>query len=101
MVCRPVSGLIFSPIERQVRQSLAEQGQTKVAGLYAGRPAIPTGRLILTALAPMKIIPGVGQDRSSLSRHPSNSGCSTYSTSIPDNSADDHPRAENGTSGTG
>jgi hypothetical protein len=54
--------LIFSLIERQVRQTLAEQGQTKVQGLYAGRPAIPTGRLILDALAPMKIIPGVGQD---------------------------------------
>jgi transposase len=54
--------LIFCLIERQVRQSLAEQGQTKVAGLYAGRPAIPTGRLILNALATIKIIPGAGQD---------------------------------------
>jgi transposase len=54
--------LIFCLIERQVRQSLAEQGTTKVDGLYAGRPAIPTGRLILDALATMKIIPGAGQD---------------------------------------
>jgi transposase len=54
--------LIFCLIERQVRQALAEQGETKVAGLYAGRPAIPTGRLILEALATMKIIPGTGQD---------------------------------------
>jgi transposase len=54
--------LIFSLIERQVRQNLAAQGQTKVEGLYAGRPAIPTGRLILHALASMKIIPGAGQD---------------------------------------
>jgi len=54
--------LIFCLIERQVRRSLAEQGQTKVTGLYAGRPAIPTGRLILDALATMKIIPGTGHD---------------------------------------
>ncbi len=52
--------LIFCLMERQVRRSLAEQGETKVAGLYAGRPAIPTGRLILGALATMKIIPGAG-----------------------------------------
>jgi transposase len=52
--------LIFSLIERQVRHSLAEEGQTKVEGLYAGRPAVPTGRLILGALSTMKIIPGVG-----------------------------------------
>ncbi|WP_194900087.1 IS1634 family transposase [Catenulispora pinisilvae] len=54
--------LIFSLIERQVRIALAEQGQTKVEGLYAGRPAIPTGKLILDALATIKIIPGAGQD---------------------------------------
>jgi transposase len=54
--------LIFCLIERQVRHSLAEQGHTKVEGPYAGRPAIPTARLILTALATMKIIPGTGQD---------------------------------------
>jgi len=54
--------LIFSLIERQVRHSLAGQGHTKVEGLYAGRPAIPTGRLILQTLATMKIIPATGQD---------------------------------------
>jgi transposase len=54
--------LIFCLMERQVRRSLAEQGETKVAGLYAGRPAIPTGRLILGTLATMKIIPGAGHD---------------------------------------
>jgi hypothetical protein len=52
--------LIFCLVERQVRQSLAEQGTTMIDGLYAGRPAIPTGRLILNALSAMKIIPGVG-----------------------------------------
>lgn len=54
--------LIFCLIERQVRHNLAEQHKTKIDGLYAGRPAIPTGRLILTALATMKIIPARGQD---------------------------------------
>jgi transposase len=52
--------LIFCLIERQVRHNLAEQGTTKVEGLYAGRAAIPTGRLILQALTTMKIIPGNG-----------------------------------------
>jgi len=54
--------LIYSLIERQIRIALAEQGQAKVEGLYAGRPAIPTGKLILDALATMKIIPGAGLD---------------------------------------
>jgi transposase len=54
--------LIFCLIERQARHNLALQGETKVQGLYAGRPAIPTGRLILSALSTMKIIPGTGQD---------------------------------------
>jgi transposase len=54
--------LIFCLIERQVRRGLAEEGHTKVDGLYAGRPAIPTGRLILQTLATMKIIPTNGQD---------------------------------------
>jgi transposase len=54
--------LIFCLIERQARHALAQQGHTKVEGLYAGRPAIPTGRLILDALATIKIIPATGQD---------------------------------------
>jgi transposase len=54
--------LIFCLIERQVRQALAGKGQTKIEGLYAGRPAIPTGRLILEALSTMKIIPSTGHD---------------------------------------
>jgi hypothetical protein len=89
--------LIFCLVERQIRQALAEQGQTKVEGLYAGRPAIPTGRLILGALATLKIIPGSGQDPPVIpSPHPSSSGSSTCSASTHGNSADDHPRAENG-----
>jgi transposase len=54
--------LIFCLVERQVRQAIAGKGQTKVDGLYAGRPAIPTGRLILDALSTMKIIPSTGHD---------------------------------------
>ena len=89
--------LIFCLIERQVRQALAGQGKTKVDGLYAGRPAIPTGRLILGALATMKIIPGTATTRqSSPSPRPSSSGSSTCSASTHGNSADDHPRAEYG-----
>jgi transposase len=52
--------LIFCLAERQVRQAIAAQGQTKVNGLYAGRPAVPTGRLIFGALAAMRIIPASG-----------------------------------------
>lgn len=52
--------LIFCLIERQVRQALDALGQSKVDGLYAGRPAIPTGRLILQTLATMVIIPATG-----------------------------------------
>jgi hypothetical protein len=49
--------LIFSLIERQIRAALRAQSRTTVAGLYAGRPAIPTTRLIFQALAGMRIIP--------------------------------------------
>ena len=60
MICLAL--LIFCLIERQARQALAGKGHTKIDGLYAGRPAIPTGRLILEALSTMKIIPSTGQD---------------------------------------
>ncbi len=56
--------LIFCLIERQVRRALDALGQTKVDGLYAGRPAIPTGRLILQTLATMVIIPATGDQPS-------------------------------------
>jgi transposase len=49
--------LIFSLIERQVRGALHAQGRTTVAGLYAGRPAVPTTRLIFQALTGMRLIP--------------------------------------------
>jgi hypothetical protein len=44
-----------------VRHALAARGATTVDGLYAGRPAIPTGKLILDALAGLRLIPGTGQ----------------------------------------
>jgi transposase len=49
--------LIFSLIERQVRAALRALGRTTVAGLYAGRPAVPTTRLIMQALTSMRLIP--------------------------------------------
>lgn len=44
----------------QVRRALDALGENKVDGLCAGRPAIPTGRLILQTLATMVIIPATG-----------------------------------------
>lgn len=49
--------LIFCLIERQVRQAIAPQ--TTLDGLYVGRPAKPTGRLIFEALARLRLIPAV------------------------------------------
>lgn len=49
--------LIFCLIERQVRQAIAPQ--TTLEGLYAGRPAKPTGRLIFEALERLRLIPAV------------------------------------------
>ncbi|WP_241829860.1 IS1634 family transposase [Parafrankia colletiae] len=47
--------LLFSLIERQARQTAGPSG--KVPGLYAGRPARPTGRLLLEALADLRLVP--------------------------------------------
>src|SRR4051794_36593303 len=47
--------LIFCLIERQVRLAIAPR--TTLDGLYAGRPAKPTGRLIFEALARLRLIP--------------------------------------------
>lgn len=51
--------LIFSLIEREVRQRLAEQNQTDIAGFYAydNRAVRPTARLILHALHDLRLIP--------------------------------------------
>jgi transposase len=51
--------LIFSLIEREVRQRLAEQDQTAMIGFYAfdNRAVRPTARLILQALYDLRLIP--------------------------------------------
>jgi hypothetical protein len=50
--------LVFCLIERQVRVAIAPQ--VTVQGLYAARPAKPTGRLILEALSRLRLIPATG-----------------------------------------
>jgi transposase len=50
--------LIYCLIEREVRNAIAPA--STLDGLYAGRPARPTGRLILAALAGLRIIPAHG-----------------------------------------
>jgi transposase len=50
--------LIFCLIERQARAAIAPA--TTLDGLYAGRPAKPTGRLIFEALARLRLIPATG-----------------------------------------
>jgi hypothetical protein len=50
--------LIYCLIERQTRNAIAPADT--LDGLYAGRPAKPTARLILTALAGLRIIPAHG-----------------------------------------
>ena len=56
MICLAL--LVFCLVERQVRTQIAPQ--TKMPGLYAGRPAWPTGWLIFLALAGMRLIPATG-----------------------------------------
>lgn len=48
--------LIFCLIERALRLAIAPA--LVLAGLYAGRPAKPTGRLIFHALSRLRLIPG-------------------------------------------
>ncbi len=50
--------LVFCLIERQVRTQIAPA--TQIPGLYAGRPARPTGWLIFVALAGIRLIPATG-----------------------------------------
>jgi len=47
--------LVFCLIEREARRRLAPE--TRIDGLYNRQPARPTGRLILTALAGLQLIP--------------------------------------------
>jgi transposase len=52
--------LVFCLVERQVRRAIAPAG--KLDGLWAHRPAKPTGRLIFTALARLRLMPASGPD---------------------------------------
>jgi transposase len=52
--------LIFCLVERQVRRAIAPA--ERLDGLWAHRPAKPTGRLIFTALTRLRLIPASGPD---------------------------------------
>jgi transposase len=52
--------LVFCLVERAVRKAIAPA--VELAGLYAGRPAKPTGRLIFEALAWLRLNPARGHD---------------------------------------
>jgi len=58
--------LVFCLIERQARRNLAPQ--TKVEGLYNRQPARPAGRLILTALAGLQLIPATATSPAQIPR---------------------------------
>lgn len=60
--------LIFSLVERAVR--LAISPAAKLAGLWAGRPAKPTGRLIFSALARLRLIPATADSPAEIPRPP-------------------------------
>jgi hypothetical protein len=52
--------LVFCLVERQVRQAIAPAHT--LDGLWAHRPAKPTGRLLFTALARLRLLPASGPD---------------------------------------
>ena len=58
--------LVFCLIEREARRNLAPQA--KLDGLYNRQPARPTGRLILTALAGMQLIPATATSQAQIPR---------------------------------
>ena len=58
--------LVFCLIEREARRSLAPE--TKVDGLYNRQPARPAGRLILTALASLQLIPATATSPAQIPR---------------------------------
>ena len=60
--------LIFSLVERAVR--LALHPAIKLAGLWAGRPAKPTGALIFTALTHLRLIPATTDQPAQIPRPP-------------------------------
>jgi transposase len=60
--------LVFCLVERQVRQAIAPAD--KLDGLWAHRPAKPTGRLIFAALARLRLHPASGTDPPIIPRPP-------------------------------
>ena len=58
--------LIFCLIEREARRNLAPE--TRVDGLYNRQPARPTGRLILTTLAGLHLIPATATTPAQITR---------------------------------
>ena len=58
--------LVFCLIEREARRNLAPE--TRLDGLYNRQPARPTGRLILTALAGMQLIPATATSPAQIPR---------------------------------
>lgn len=61
--------LIFCLVERQVRRAIAPQATLE--GLYVGRPARPTGRLIFEALARLRLIPAINGQPPGIPQPPS------------------------------
>ncbi|WP_298335984.1 hypothetical protein [Ferrimicrobium sp.] len=60
--------LIFSLVERAVCLALATTA--KLAGLWAGQPAKPTGRLIFIALSQLRLIPATATSPAKIPRPP-------------------------------
>ncbi|MHB1509184.1 MAG: hypothetical protein ACYCST_00115 [Acidimicrobiales bacterium] len=60
--------LIFSLVERAVRLALSPV--VKLAGLWAGQPAKPTGRLIFIALSRLRLLPASGTNPAEIPRPP-------------------------------
>jgi transposase len=60
--------LIFSLVERAVR--LAISPALQLAGLWAGQPAKPTGRLIFTALSRLRLLPASATGPAEIPRPP-------------------------------
>ena len=60
--------LIFCLVERAVRLALSPA--VRLAGLWAGRPAKPTGRLIFTALSTLRLTPAKGANPPVVARPP-------------------------------
>jgi len=60
--------LIFALVERAVRLALSPA--VKLAGLWAGRPAKPTGRLIFTALSHLRLVPATDTSPAEIPRPP-------------------------------